>query len=272
MLKAFPAESALNLIAFNDCVPFFSTMTGWAREVTEAVRRRPDLELLCEDDFTGTNEDQLREVTAGYPMPLRVWKKMRLYAQEGADGVIQHHVGGPTFGANSINDLAWRIFSWHPFMERVEAEEVVRRMLHAQLGSAEAANLMFQACEAVELCLDADEEGASDRPYIARFGHAHKFFAQPLLLSSIEQLREDLDEYFASGREGRPAIWLETLRKEAAALEEAVGYSRRAVLAAPVENGRLLRIAGPMPRGWPMPSGSCAASKKRCAIESRFRL
>jgi len=235
-LGDLPRDVAVDLVAYNDCVPFVSKMPDWGRELCRTLEARPDVDLMCEDDFTGTNEDQLREVTAGYPMPLRTWKKMHVYAQAGAVGVIQHHVGGPTFGANSLNDLAWRIFSWNPLMNEEEARATVRRLLLAQFGSTEAAEKMGQACDAVDRCLDADEAGSADRPYQARFGHGlQNLFADALLFSKQAYLATSLDRYFSVGWEGRAERWLETLRREVAALCEAVRCAREAVALTPTD-------------------------------------
>ncbi len=228
-----PGSVLVALGAWDDSVDT-SALPAWTEDLCRQARERGGLALIADDDFNGTSDDLLMEITAGFPMPIRTWRKMRAWAKAGAVGITQHHTGGPTFGVNSITDLAWRVFSWHPLMEQEEAERAIAALLVRQLGGEAAAEEMMQACRAVDRALDAVEAAADNRPYSSRLHHSYeRFMFPPHLEAGLRREGAPLADYCGDGID--PAVWRGTLAKEVAAYEEALAHARAAAELAPAD-------------------------------------
>ena len=229
MVTGVPAGSVLiTLAAWDDSIDT-TVLPDWTHDLIRQARDRGDLVLLADDDFTATSDDLLMEVTAGFPMPFRTWKKCRAWAEAGVAGITQHHTGGPTLGVNGINDLAWRVFTWRPLMTPDEAEGEIRRLTLRQLGSAEATRRMMTAYGAVERALDAVEDDLDNRPYCSRLHHSFP----PHLEHGLKRDWESTSDYIGDGID--PASWRHTLGKEVAAYAEALDAAKEAAELAPAD-------------------------------------
>ncbi len=226
-----PGSVLITLGAWDDSVDT-TVLPAWTEDLCRQALERGDLTLIADDDFNGTSDDLLMEITAGFPMPFRTWRKMRAWAKAGAVGITQHHTGGPTFGVNSVTDLAWRVFSWHPLMDEAEAADAIAKLLRQQLGCDAAAERIMLACRAVDRALDAVEAGSADRPYGSRLHHSYaKFMFPPHLEAGLRRTGEDLAEY--CGDDIDPAAWRAVLAKEVSAYEEALAHASAAEALAP---------------------------------------
>jgi hypothetical protein len=231
MVAGLPRGSVLvSLAAWDDSVDT-TVMPEWTKDLFRQAQERGDLVLLADDDFNGTSDDLLMEITAGFPMPIRTYRKLHMWAKAGAAGVTQHHTGGATLGVNSITDLAWREFTWRPLVALEEAESKILALLRKQLGDEAAAEMML-ACRAVDRALDAVEAGADNRPYGSRLHHSYStFMFPPHLEQGLRRAGPSTSDYCGDGI--HPEAWRETLRQETAACAEALEHAQRAVALAP---------------------------------------
>ncbi|KPJ54407.1 MAG: hypothetical protein AMS16_04815 [Planctomycetes bacterium DG_58] len=234
MVAGIPADSVLiTLAAWDDSVDT-SVLPGWTQDLCRQVKGRADVVFLADDDFSGTSDDLLMEITAGFPMPIRTYKKMHTWARAGAVGVTQHHTGGPTLGVNGIADLAWRVFSWDPLMTAQQAEAVIAKLTRTQLGDDAAADEMMLAYKAVDRALDAVEATVDNRPYGSRLHHSlGRFMFPPHLQEGLRRTGESTADYCGDGID--PEVWHDTLTREVAAYAEALEHATRAAELAPTD-------------------------------------
>jgi hypothetical protein len=244
MVAGLPAGSVLMTLGVWDDSLETTILPGWTRDLIRQAKGRGDLVLLADDDFTATSDDLLIEITSGFPMPLRTWKKCRTWAEAGVVGITQHHTGGPTLGLNAINDLAWRVFTWHPLMSEDEAEAEIRRLTLRQLGSEAAADAMMEAYRAIERALDAVEADLPNRPYCSRLHHSWKLLTFPAFLEKgLKREGKSTADYIGDGID--PDAWLRTLEQEVAAYTDAWNAATRAVASAPADREPFYRWCPP---------------------------
>ena len=237
-----PGSVLITLGAWDDSVDT-TRLPGWTLDLCGQVLRRGDLVLMADDDFNGTSDDLLMEITAGFPMPLRTWRKLNAWAEAGVTGVTQHHTGGSTLGLGGVTDLAWREFSWRPRVTREAAETWILEMLTRQLSSESAALEMLQACRAVDRALDAVESAVGDVPYGARLHHSyHRFTFPPHLQRGLARKGASTVDYCGDGI--RPDVWHASLVKQVAGYAEALERARLAATLAPADKSPFHPAAG----------------------------
>jgi hypothetical protein len=227
MVAGLPAGSVLLTLAAWDDSMDTTTLPAWTEELCRQVRQRGDLVLLADDDFNGSSDDLLMEITAGFPCPHRTYRKCNAWAKAGVMGITQHHTGGPTLGINAIGDLAWREFTWRPMASAEQAETVILQLLERQLGSQTAAEKMLQACRYVDQALDAVEADLPNRPYCQRLHHSARIAFPPHLEQGLRRDGPTTSQYVGDGVDA--CAWAEMLRKELAAYSQASLHARKAV-------------------------------------------
>ena len=226
-----PGSVLITLGAWDDSIDT-TQLPGWTRDLCRQVKQRGDLVFLADDDFNGTSDDLLMEITAGFPMPIRTYRKLNTWARAGVTGITQHHTGGPTLGVCGITDLAWREFSWRPMVTREQAETWIADMLKRQLANAAAADEMMHACRAVDRALDAVEDAVGHVPYCARLHHSYRRFTfPPHLQRGLARKGPSAADYCGDGI--HPDLWHASLTKQVSAYGEALGHARRAAELAP---------------------------------------
>jgi len=233
MVAELPPQSILITFAAWDANVDTTLLSDWTRDLCRQALERGDLTLLAENDFTGTSDDLLMEITAGLPMPLRTYRKCHAWAAAGVHGIMQHHTGGPTFGVNSITDLAFREFSWRPLVTLEQAGERIRALLSLQLYGEEAAQAMWQACCEVDKAMDAIEAGDANRPYISRLWHSRSLMFPSHLKTGLRREGVSTSAYCGDGID--PHLWRQTLLQEVDAYAKALEYARRACALAPTD-------------------------------------
>lgn len=227
MVARLPPGSVLACLNTNDDRVAVVKPAGKIPGIIEQAKKRQDLVMIADDDFNGTSDDLLTTLTAGFPVPYRTYRKMRQWAEDGAVGITQHHTGGPSLGVNSINDLAWRHFSWTPQMQPEDAEKVIFKWLLGQLGDRSAALQMRKACLLIDQALDADE--ATPRPYSARLMHGIETITTPLKLDQMPVISRQA----IANREYDNKAWHLSLAAEVGLLRQALAAAEKAVAAAP---------------------------------------
>jgi hypothetical protein len=219
MVAGLPAGSVLlTLAAWDDSMD--TTITpAWTQELCRQVHHRGDMVLMADDDFNGSSDDLLMEITAGFPCPHRTYRKCNAWAKAGVSGITQHHTGGPTLGINAIGDLAWREFTWRPLVSADQADAVILQLLERQLGSQAAAKEMLLACRDVDNALDAVEADLPNRPYCQRLHHSARIAFPPHLEQGLRRQGQPTSQYV--GDDVDAAAWADILRKEIAAYTQA---------------------------------------------------
>ena len=154
MLSHFPSDSIVACLNADDCRASTYKLPTWARDICRQTKKRKDLHLFAVDDFNESCEDLLMAVSHGFPLPYRIYRKMHAFAEAGVTGIVPHDLSGPSLCTNSVNDIAYRIFSWDPLMSIPEAEGRIRGLARAQAGSSRAAAWMVRGWKTLDGVLD----------------------------------------------------------------------------------------------------------------------
>jgi hypothetical protein len=227
MIKHLPSEAVLCCLNANDDRAAIVEPRREIRHILKEARKRPDVKLIADDDFNGTSDDLLTTMTAGFPIPFRTYKKMRRWAMEGAVGITQHHTGGPAPVVNSLNDWAWRYFSWHPMVSPERAERKIEEWLNLQLGNRRAAMHMLNACQYIDAALDLDEK--TSRPYLARLTHGLENTIVPLTPKGMPKIAR----HALSTQVYDNGAWHASLTKEIELLQKALHAAEAAERTSP---------------------------------------
>ena len=229
MISGLPKGAGLCCLNTNDDRIAVVEPMPQIHNVLKLLKKRKDLVFIADDDFNATSDDLMMAMTAGYPTMFRTYKKMNKWAKEGATEITQHHTGGPSLLMTSLNDLAWRYFSWHPLVEEKEASAKIWEILMLQLRNKKASTLFLKATRLIDKALDLDEQ--SPRPYNARIVHGLYTMKIPLLPENLPKLISlaKENEYYRSIK------WHKTLAKEIMILEKALGLARKGEAQAPVD-------------------------------------
>ena len=238
MIDNLPPASIVCCLNTLDSQVSACEIPSWAKDIIKRIKDRGDLSIFALDDFTGTSEDLLLETTAGFPIPYRTYKKLHNWAKAGiADGITAHPLMGHPAKVNSINDIAFRIFSWQPLMSYEEADNKIKQIALLQLRSEQAASEMVKSYKAVDKALDVWAK--APLPYTARLWHGLPFATEPLSMDTLAKIRARVKDIRVIRIEGekirikRVSSWLKALTGEIELLEQALMCAGKAAELAP---------------------------------------
>jgi hypothetical protein len=223
MIQNLPSGSVLCCLNTNDDRIAVVKPLPQIEYVLEKFKTRKDLQLIADDDFNATSDDLMMALTSCYPSMMRTYKKMNEWAKRGANGITQHHTGGPSLLFTSLNDLAWRYFSWHPIVPVKKAKEKIGELILLQLGNKKAADLFYSASILVDKAYDIDEK--NPRPYNARLRHSITHIVMPLTQANLPNLLLIAKQNGISDSKQ----WHSSLSNETKIMQNALSLAREAV-------------------------------------------